>query len=48
MNKEEICLRLIEFYYENKSILNNYGMGLIGFFEKYNKMLEVLKVKSDE
>lgn len=48
MNKEEICFKLIELYYENKSVFNNYCMSLFDLFEKYNKMLEVLKVESDE
>lgn len=48
MNKEEICFKLIELYYENKSVFNNYGMYLEDLFEKYNEMLEVLKVESDE
>lgn len=48
MNKEEICFKLIEFYYLNKSILNYYNMDLIDLFEKYNKMLEILKVESDK
>ena len=47
MNKEEICFKLIELYYENKSVFNNYGMYLEDLFEKYNEMLEVLKVESD-
>ena len=47
MNKEEICFKLIEFYYKNKSIFNNYGMSLIDLFENYNKMLKILKVESD-
>lgn len=48
MNKEEICLKLIELYYKNKSIFNSYCIGLIDLFEKYNEMLEILKVESDE
>ena len=48
MNKEEICFKLIEFYYKNKSMFNNCCMGLIDLFEAYNKMLEVLKVEGDE
>lgn len=44
MNKEEICFKLIEFYYNNKSIFNNYGMGLNDLFVKYNEMLKVLKI----
>ena len=48
MNKEEICLKLIEVYYTNISIFRNCGISLISLFEKYNKLLEVLKVESDE
>ena len=48
MNKEEICFKLIEFYYTNKSMLNNCCMGLTDLFKKYNEMLEVLKVESNE
>lgn len=48
MNKEEICFKLIELYYKNKSMFNNYGIGLDELFEKYNKMFKMLKVESDE
>lgn len=48
MNKEEICFKLIELYYKNKSMFNNCCMVLTDLFEKYNKMLEILKVESDE
>lgn len=48
MNKEEICLKLIELYYKNKQIFNNYCIDLTDLFKKYNKMLEILKVESDE
>lgn len=48
MNKEEICFKLIELYYKNKSMFNNCCMGLTDLFKTYNKMLEVLKVESDE
>ena len=37
MNKEEICFKLIEFYYTNKSMFNNCCMGLTDLFKKYNK-----------
>lgn len=47
MNKEEMCFKLIELYYKNKSIFNNYHMSLIDLFENYNKMLKILKVESD-
>ncbi len=47
MNKEEVCFKLIELYYKNKSIFNNYCMGLEDLFESYNKMLKILKVESD-
>lgn len=45
MNKEEVCFKLIEFYYTKKTAFNNYGMYLEDLFEKYNEMLEVLKVE---
>lgn len=45
MNKEEICFKLIELYYKNKSMFNNYGIYLDELFEQYNEMLEVLKVE---
>lgn len=48
MNKEEICFKLIEFYYLNKSLINHNKMNLFDLFEEYNKMLKVLKVESDE
>lgn len=48
MNKEEICLKLIELYYKNKSMFNNYGIDLDALFEKYNKMFKILKVESDK
>lgn len=48
MNKEEICLRLIELYYKNKSIFNNYCINLTDFFEKYNKMLKKLEGDSND
>ena len=48
MNKEEICFKLIELYYTNNSILKNIYISLNDLFEKYNKMLKVLKVESDE
>ena len=48
MNKEEICLKLIELYYKNKSIFNSCCISLPNLFKTYNKMLEVLKVESDE
>lgn len=48
MNKEEICFKLIELYYTKKSTFNNCCMGLADLFKKYNEMLEVLKVESDE
>ena len=48
MNKEEVCLKLIELYYKNKSMFNNYGIDLYTLFEKYNKMFKILKVESDE
>lgn len=48
MNKEEICLKLIELYYENKKMFNNCGIYLSGLFEQYNKMFKILKVESDE
>lgn len=48
MNKEEICFKLIELYYTKKAVFNNYGMYLEDLFKKYNEMLEVLKVESDE
>ena len=37
-----------EFYYTNKSMFNICCMGLTDLFKKYNEMLEVLKVESDE
>lgn len=48
MNKEEICFKLIELYYTNNSIFKNIYISLNDLFEKYNKMLKVLKVESDE
>lgn len=48
MNKEEICFKLIELYYTKKSTFNNCCMGLADLFKKYNEMLEVLKVESDD
>lgn len=48
MNKEEICLKLIELYYKNKSLFGNYCIDLTDLFETYNKMLKILKVESDE
>ena len=48
MNKEEVCLKLIELYYKNKSMFNNYGIDLDSLFEKYNKMFKILKIESDE
>lgn len=48
MNKEEICFKLIEFYYKNKSMFNQYRIYLDELFEQYNKMFEILKVESDE
>lgn len=48
MNKEEICFKLIELYYKNKSMFKNCCMGLTDLFKAYNKMLELLKVESDE
>lgn len=48
MNKEEICFKLIELYYKNNSIFKNIYISLNDLFEKYNKMLKVLKVESDE
>nr|DAL24233.1 MAG TPA_asm: hypothetical protein [Caudoviricetes sp.] len=43
MNKEEICFKLIEFYYLNKPILDFCHIDLDDLFDQYNKMLEVLK-----
>lgn len=48
MNKEEICFKLIELYYKNKSMFNNYGIYLDELFEQYNEMFKMLKVESDE
>ena len=48
MNKEEICFKLMEFYYLNKSLLNYCNMNLTDLFEKYNKMLKVLKEESED
>ncbi len=48
MNKEEICLKLIELYYTNNSIFKNFHISLNDLFERYNKMLKVLEVGSDE
>lgn len=48
MNKEEICFKLIELYYTNNSIFKNIYISLNDLFEKYNKMLKVLKVENDE
>ena len=48
MSKEELCFKLIELYYTNKSMFNSYCMSLTDLFEKYNKMLEILKVERDE
>ena len=47
MNKEEICFKLIEFYYKNKSMFDNYYMDLTDLFKIYNKMLKKLKVEND-
>lgn len=46
MSREEICFKLIEFYYKN--IYKSYNISLKGLFENYNKMLKMLKVESDE
>lgn len=48
MNKEEICLRLIELYYNNRLLFGNYCINLTDLFETYNKLLKELKVESDE
>ena len=48
MNKEEICLKLIELYYENMSIFYNLNISLTALFKKYNEMLKLLKAESDE
>ena len=48
MKKDEICFKLIELYYTNNSIFKNIYISLNDLFEKYNKMLKVLKVESDE
>lgn len=48
MNKEEICFKLIELYYSNKSLFGDYYMDLTDLFETYNKMLEILKVEKVE
>lgn len=45
MTKEEICFKLIEFYYKNKQELNLYGIDLNDLFEKYNAMLKILEVE---
>ena len=42
MNKEEICFKLIEFYYTRKTAFNNDGIFLEDLFEKYNEMLKKL------
>lgn len=42
MNKDEICFKLIEFYFKNKRELNSWGVDLDYLFEKYNKMLKKL------
>ena len=43
----EVC-KLIELYYTNNSIFKNIYISLNDLFEKYNKMLKVLKVENDE
>ena len=48
MSEEEICLKLIELYYKNKPLFNNYCMGLTDLFKAYNKLPKELKVESDE
>lgn len=48
MSEEEICLRLIELYYNNRSLFGDLCISLTDLFEKYNEMLKVLKVESDE
>ena len=48
MNREEICFKLIEFYFNNKSILNNYRISLVDLIELYNKMFKVLEVESEK
>lgn len=48
MSKEELCFKLIELYYNNKSIFDSYCMGLKDLFENYNKMFKILKIESDE
>lgn len=48
MNKEEICLKLIELYYTNNSIFKNNLISLDDLFEKYNKMLKKLEGDSNE
>lgn len=48
MNREEICFKLIEFYFNNKPILNHYHIDLNDLFEIYNKMFKILKIESEE
>lgn len=47
MNKEEICLKLIELYYTNISTFRNCSISLKGLANNYNTILEILKEVSE-
>lgn len=47
MTKEEICFKLLEFYYNNKSAFNYYCMDLDDLIEKYNKIIKSVEIKEE-
>lgn len=48
MSKEEIAYKLIELYYTNKNIFNNYNVNLSMLSKIYEEVLEILKGENNE